>query len=254
MDRMNRKVAFVTGAASDAGIGFATARRLAREGARVALSDINGSEVKARAAALNAEGLETIAFQHDVTNENDWEAAIEEIIQSFGRLDILVNNAGIAVLKHMDVLTTEDWSRQIDVNLNSVFYGCRAGLAQMRKQGDGGAIINLSSVVGLVGVPGTAAYAASKGGIRLMTKSIALEAAAENIRCNSVHPGVIWTDMQKVSISDNPEQHDLLNESLPMKRMGEPEDIAAAVAYLASDDAKYVTGSEVVVDGGLTAQ
>src|SRR5262249_38405693 len=125
---------------------------------------------------------------------------------------------------------------------------------QMRAQGAGGAIVNLSSVAGLVGIPGAPAYAASKGGVRLLSKAVALECAREGIRVNSVHPGVIWTDMQQVAIRDNPDQYDAINASIPMGRMGEPDDIAAMIGFLVSDAAKYITGGEFVVDGGLTAQ
>lgn len=254
MKRVEGKVALVTGAASEQGLGFATARALAREGAKVILTDIAGDAVKARAAALKQAGGEVLSLTQDVTSEDDWQATIAATLQAYGRLDILVNNAGIAVLKWMDAMTTADWRRQIEVNLTSVYLGCKAGLDQMRAQGEGGSIINLSSVAGLVGVPGTAAYAASKGGVRLMTKTIAIETARQNIRCNSVHPGLIRTEMQDVALRDNPEQYDALNASVPMGRMGEPDDIAAMILFLASDEAKYITGAEFIVDGGLTAQ
>lgn len=254
MKRVEGKVALVTGAASEQGLGFATARALAREGAKVVLTDIAGDAVKARAASLSDAGGETLGLSQDVTREADWHATIAATVRAYGRLDILVNNAGIAVLKWMDAMTTADWHRQIEVNLTSVYLGCKAGLERMRAQGGGGSIVNLSSVAGLVGVPGTAAYAASKGGVRLLSKTIALEAARDNIRCNSVHPGLIRTEMQDVALRDNPEQFDVLNASVPIGRMGEPDDIAAMILFLASDEAKYITGAEFVVDGGLTAQ
>jgi NAD(P)-dependent dehydrogenase (short-subunit alcohol dehydrogenase family) len=254
MKGLNGKVALVTGAASAGGLGFATAQRLAQEGARLMLTDLDVAGVEARAAELRAAGHLAAAMAQDVTDEAQWAAVIDATVSQFGSLDILVNNAGIAVLRMMDVVTAADWHKQIDVNLTSVFYGCRAGLAQMRKQGRGGSIINLSSVAGLIGVPGTAAYSASKGGIRLMTKTIAMESAREHIRVNSVHPGSIWTDMQKVAMRDNPEQFDIIKQAIPMGDLGQPEDIGAMIAFLASDDAKYITGAEFVVDGGLTAQ
>jgi NAD(P)-dependent dehydrogenase (short-subunit alcohol dehydrogenase family) len=248
---MAGKVALVTGAASAAGLGFATARRLAGEGARVVLTDIDGTQVAARAAEL---GGDAHALRQDVTDAASWDTVIAEVAQRFGRLDVLVNNAGIAVLRSMDELEPADWNRQIDVNLTSVYLGCRAAMARMRAQGSGGAIVNLSSVAGLVGVAGTAAYAASKGGVRSMTKVIALEGAREGIRCNSIHPGMIATDMMKTSVSDNPDQHALLTSGIPMGRLGEADDIAATILFLVSDDAKYITGAEFVVDGGMTAQ
>lgn len=254
MTGLSGKTAVITGAASAAGLGSATARLLARLGASIMVSDIDESAVKARADELGAEGFTVRAMRHDVTSTNDWSAIVADTVEAFGRIDILVNNAGIAVLKPTNVLEPAEWQRQIDVNLNSVFYGCRAVLAQMRAQGNGGAIVNLSSVAGLVGIPGAPAYAASKGGVRLFTKAVALECAREGIRVNSVHPGVIWTDMQQVAIRDNPEQYDAINASIPMGHMGEPDDIAEMIAFLVSDAAKYITGAEFIVDGGLTAQ
>lgn len=248
---MSGKVAIVTGAASAAGLGFATARRLAREGARVVLTDIDVGQVAARAAAL---GDTALGLGQDVTDAASWEAVIAATVARFGRVDVLVNNAGIAVLRSIDALEPTDWNRQIEVNLTSVYLGCRAVLARMRVQGGGGAIVNLSSVAGIVGVAGTGAYAASKGGVRALSKVIALEGAREGIRCNSIHPGMIATDMMKTSVSDNPDEHATLTAGIPMGRLGEADDIAATILFLVSDDAKYITGAEFVVDGGLTAQ
>ena len=243
----------VTGAASAAGLGFAAARLLAREGHRVYLTDLDGAAADARAEELRAEGLDAVGLAQNVTEEAAWAALTAQAIAETGRIDALVNNAGIAVLRWTAELDPASWDRQIDVNLKSVYLGCRAVLPHMEAQGSG-AIVNLSSVAGLVGIPGASAYAASKGGVRLYSKSLALEVAAKGIRVNSVHPGVIWTDMQKVAIEDNPDQYDAINASIPMKRMGEPEDIGNMVAFLVSDRAKYITGGEFVVDGGLTAQ
>ncbi|MEO0031669.1 MAG: hypothetical protein RIS94_1427 [Pseudomonadota bacterium] len=245
------KTAVVTGAASAMGLGFATARRLARAGAAVWLTDLNEDAVQARAAELNAEGLKATGLRQDVTSEADWQAVLAAV--GDGGPDVLVNNAGIAVLRWTPDLDPALWHKQIEVNLTSVYLGCRAVLPAMRARGKG-AIVNLSSIAGLVGVPGASAYAASKGGVRLYSKALALECARDGIRVNSVHPGVIWTEMQQVAIKDNPDQYDAINASIPMGRMGEPDDIAEMVAFLASDAAKYVTGGEFVVDGGLTAQ
>jgi NAD(P)-dependent dehydrogenase (short-subunit alcohol dehydrogenase family) len=248
------KVALITGAASAGGLGFAAARKMAGQGAHVFITDIDGDGVAARAADLKAQGFKATAMRHDVTDEGAWEQVMAALDRAYGRLDILVNNAGIAVLKMMREMTKADWDHQINVNLNSVYLGCKAGLDRLSAQGEGGSVINLSSVAGLVGVQGTGAYAASKAGVRLLTKTLALEYAREGIRVNSVHPGMIWTDMQKVAIADNKEQFDIIVEGIPMGKMGEPDDIAAMIAFLASDDAKYVTGAELVVDGGMTVQ
>lgn len=251
---LNGKVALVTGAASAGGLGFAAARKMAGQGASLFLTDLDGATIEARAAELRAEGFNAQAMAQDVTDEAQWSAVVDAIIAAYGHLDIVVNNAGIAVLRAMSDMTKADWDRQISVNLDSVYLGTKAAVDQMRKQGKGGSIINLSSVAGIVGVAGTAAYAASKGGVRMMSKSVALETARENIRVNTVHPGMIWTDMQKVAIADNKEVFDQIVAAVPMGRMGEPEDIGAMVAFLASDDAKYITGAEFVVDGAMIAQ
>ncbi|SCY82207.1 NAD(P)-dependent dehydrogenase, short-chain alcohol dehydrogenase family [Novosphingobium aromaticivorans] len=248
------KIALVTGAASAAGLGFATARLLARRGAAVWLTDIDAAGAEARAAELAAQGFAARGMGHDVTSASGWAEVLFAIARQDGRgPDILVNNAGIAVLRWTPDLEPDEWQRQIDVNLTSVYLGCRAVLPAMRAAGDG-AIVNISSVAGLVGIPGASAYAASKGGVRLYTKSLAMECAREGIRVNSVHPGVIWTEMQQVAIRDNPDQYDAINASIPAGRMGEPDDIAQAVAFLASPAARYITGAELAVDGGLTAQ
>lgn len=254
MSDLEGRIALVTGAASAEGLGFAAARKLARRGAKLFLTDLDGDAVARRADELAAAGHDARAMRQDVTDEAQWTAVIEAVVAAHGRLDILVNNAGIAVLKMMSEMTRADWDRQLRVNLDSVYLGCKAGIDQMRRQGGGGAIVNLSSVAGLVGVQGCVAYSASKGGVRLMTKSIALETARENIRVNSVHPGMIWTDMQKVAIADNKEIFDQLVATIPMGRFGQPDDIGAMVAFLASDEAQYITGAEFTVDGGLTAQ
>ena len=250
---MTQKSIIVTGAASAGGLGFAAARLLAREGHAVTLTDLDGDNAAARAEELRAEGLTATGLAQDVTDEAGWAALVDRVKNETGRIDGLVNNAGIAVLKWTADLDVDSWDRQINVNLKSVYLGCRAVLPVMQEQGSG-SIVNLSSIAGLVGVPGASAYAASKGGVRLYSKALALEVAKQGIRVNSVHPGVIWTDMQKVAIEDNPDQYDVINAAIPMGRMGEPDDIGNMIAFLISDRARYVTGGEFVVDGGLTAQ
>lgn len=248
------KVALVTGAASANGLGFAAALKMAGQGASLFLTDLDGAAVSARAEELRAQGFSAQAMAQDVTDEAVWTEVIEAVIAAFGKIDILVNNAGIAVLRPMSEMTSADWHKQISVNLDSVYLGTKVAVDQMRAQGHGGSIVNLSSIAGLVGVQGTAAYAASKGGVRLFSKSVALETARDNIRVNTVHPGMIWTDMQQVAIADNKEIFDQIVATIPMGRMGEPADIGSMVAFLASDDARYITGCEFVVDGGMVAQ
>jgi NAD(P)-dependent dehydrogenase (short-subunit alcohol dehydrogenase family) len=178
---------------------------------------------------------------------------IAATVDRYGRLDVLVNNAGIAVLKPIAELTLADFERQITVNLTSVFLGCKYGMAQMKANG-GGSIVNMSSIAGLVGVPTGGAYSASKGGVRLLTKVVALEGAPSGIRCNSVHPGFIWTNMQAAFVRGLPQPDPkAVGAAIPLGRMGQPEDVANCVLYLASDESSYVTGAELTVDAGLTA-
>lgn len=245
--RVAGKVALVTGAGSEGGLGEAAARRLAEEGATVWLTDIDGDGVEARAAAI---GGDARGLRHDVTSEAAW----GEVLAMTGPIDILVNNAGIAVLRPIEDLPLADYTRQMDVNMTSGYLGMRAGVANMRAHGRGGSIINISSVAGLIGIPGVTAYAASKAGLRLFGKALAMETAKQKIRVNSVHPGMIMTGMQKVALQDNPEQYDILTAGIPMGYMGEPIEIANMVLFLASDEARYITGAEFVVDGGMTAQ
>lgn len=253
-DRARGKCAVVTGAASANGIGFASARALAQEGASVLLTDLDGEGAVTRAAELTALGFNARGIRHDVTSEEAWIGVIAAAEGEFGPVDVLVNNAGVVILHTLEVLTPEEWDTQIAVNLKSVYLGCRIVLQSMRSCRRTGSMINVSSVAGIVGMPRCAGYSASKGGMRLLTKSIAMETAAEGIRVNSVHPGVIQTDIQKVSMADGAEQSRRILASIPMKRMGRPEEIAAMVLFLASDESSYITGAEFVVDGGLTAQ
>lgn len=254
MGRLDKKIALVTGGASVPGLGSATAERLAQEGAYVYVTDIDLKGVEAVSAGIRDAGGESRAIPHDVTSEADWDRVMGEIIAAHGRIDVLVNNAGIAVLRMIGVITSPEWAKQLNVNLYSVFYGTQRAVREMRRVGEGGSIINLSSVAGQVGVPGCSAYSASKGGVRLFTKSVALETARDKIRVNSVHPGMIWTNMQKLALQDNREQYDLITAAIPAGAMGEAIDIANAVLFLASDESRYITGTEITVDGGLTAQ
>lgn len=254
MGRLSGKIALVTGGASVPGLGSATAIRFAQEGAVVYLTDRDAEGAERVAKMIRDEGGVAHAMKHDVVSEADWDNIFAAIKTAHGRLDVLVNNAGIAVLRPIDVMTTEDWVLQYDVNMKSVFFGTKRAVALMREAGGGGSIINISSTVGLVGVPACGAYAAAKGGVRLFSKSIAVECAREKIRVNSVHPGMILTNMQNVAQEDNAANYDATVALIPMGFMGEPNDIANMNLFLASDEAKYITGAEFVVDGGMTAQ
>ena len=253
MGRVAGKVAIVTGGASNPGLGRTTAITLAREGATVIVTDMNLAGAENTAAEIRAAGGTAIALAQDVTSEGRWKEVIAETVSQFGRLDVLVNNAGIAVLKTMADLTLADFNRQVEVNLTSVFLGCKYAMAQMEKNG-GGSIVNLSSVAGLVGMATCSAYSASKGGVRLMTKCIAVEGGPHNIRCNSVHPGVIWTNMQAAAVAGRgAAQPEAGPSRIPLGRVGQPEDIANCILYLSSDESNYVTGAEFTVDAGMTA-
>jgi len=254
MGRVEGKVALVTGGASNPGLGRATALRLAEEGAAVMVTDVDTVGAEATVKTIVDAGGRAACMRQDVTSEEDWAAVMAAINDQFGGLDICVNNAGIAVLVPIEEMTMEQWNRQIEVNLTSVFLGSKSAIAEMKKR-DGGSIINLSSVAGLVGIQTCVAYGAAKGGVRIMSKSIAMETSKYNIRCNSVHPGVIWTNMQAQATGANDaESVNVAAARIPLGRAGEPLDIANCILYLASDESNYVTGAEFVVDAGMTAQ
>jgi len=242
---MQGKVALVTGGAS--GIGRATSVRLAHAGFRVVVTDIDPAGQQVAAAIDGA-----VFVEHDVAQEPGWEHAIETTLDIHGRLDVLVNNAGISYGRAITDTTLEDWRALMAVNLDGVFLGTKHAVRAMRRHGDGGSIVNVSSLAGLVGASLSSAYCASKGGVRLFTKAIALECAAEAIRVNSVHPGAVRTPIwAKVGISS--EYQDAIGAAAPLGRMAEPEEIADAIHYLVSDASRYVTGSELVIDGGFAA-
>jgi len=254
--RVEGKVALVTGGAS--GIGRGCAERLAREGARVLVTDIQdhlGEEV------VRSLGGEAAYLHHDVTDEDAWIGVIGEAKARFGRLDVLVNNAGIGLGCPVTDMTLADWRRQTAINLDGVFLGVKHALPLMRA-GGGGSIINISSVAGLAGAPNLAGYCATKGGVRLFTKAVALECAAlkDGVRVNSVHPGVIetpiWTTVVggQPGVNEPPNLDAMTAMMVPMGVKGFPSDIAEGVLWLASDESRYVTGAELVIDGGLTAR
>ncbi|MFM5929800.1 MAG: SDR family NAD(P)-dependent oxidoreductase [Novosphingobium sp.] len=253
MARLADKIALITGGASVPGLGSATAMRFAEEGATVYVTDRDLAGAQAVAASIIAKGGKAVAMPHDVTSEADWDAVFDRIISDHGRLDVLVNNAGIAVLRLIEDFTTDDWNLQNNVNLNSVFYGTKRAVLAMRKSGSGGSIVNISSVAGIAGVPACGAYAAAKGGVRIFSKAIAMETAKDKIRVNTVHPGMILTNMQGVAAEDNADNYDATLALVPMGYMGDPIDIANMNLFLASDEARYITGAEFVVDGGMMA-
>ena len=252
MGRLTAKRALITGGAS--GIGLATAERFVEEGAGVVITDI--AEAKG-ATAVSRIGADARFFQQDVTRESEWDSVMAATLDALGGLDILVNCAGIFRYGTIEDTSFELWRNTIAINLDGTFLGCRAAVKAMRERG--GSIVNLSSTSGLVGFPESAAYDASKGGVRLLTKSVALYCAREGygIRCNSVHPGGTDTPMVRGYFDDQldpkEEESDWL-AALPLGRLAKPEEIASLILYLASDEASFVTGAEFTIDGGRTAQ
>ena len=248
--RLQGKVALITGAAR--GQGAAEARLFAQEGAKVVLADVTAQEGIAVATEIAEEGADAIYVHLDVTNEADWEAAIIETVSKFGKLDILVNNAGIWRRGHVTETSSEQWDSILDVNSKGVFLGTKAAIPEMRKSG-GGSIVNISSTAGLVGSRTSAAYSASKGAVRIFSKSTAIQYASEGIRANSIHPGPIDTDMGDQVWPDATSREASISRTA-LARIGTAKDIAYGALYLASDEASFVTGSELVIDGGVTAQ
>lgn len=253
--RVAGKVALISGGAN--GIGRACARRLAEQGARVAIGDIDGAAGGRLVAELEAEGASVLFVELDVTSEDAWVAAIEAVSARFGGLDILVNNAGIAVLDSLGEITAENWRRIHAINVDGVFFGTKHAVPLMAA-GGGGSIINMSSVLGLVGEATMIAYSTTKGAVRNFTKAAALEcgAARNGVRVNSVHPAYIRTPMVEAyaeTFGTRDEGLAILGARHPLGRIGEAEEVANGVLYLASDEASFVTGAELVIDGGYTA-
>ena len=251
MGRLEGKAALISGGAQ--GQGESEVRLFAKEGARIVFGDILDAKGKKVEAEINEAGGVAKYVHLDVTDEKDWNSAAKLLSKLYGKLDILVNNAGIAMAgKNLEEVTSEEWDRIQEVNSKGVFLGVKAALPYMKASG-GGSIVNISSMAGIVGVPGIAAYAASKGAVRLLTKSIAVEYGAHNIRCNSVHPGYIETEMISGLLANSEAMTNRLAIT-PLGIFATAHDVALSVLYLASDESRYVTGSELVIDGGITAQ
>ena len=251
MGRMDGKVALISGGAR--GQGAAEARLFAQEGAKVVIGDlldVDGMRVAAEIAEL---GGEAVYVHLDVTREEDWQSAVQAAVSAFGKLDVLVNNAGIWRRGRVEDTTVEDWDAVQNVNSKGVFLGTKAAIPEMRKAG-GGSVINISSTAGLVGGPRSTAYTASKGAVRLFTKATAIQYAREGIRSNSIHPGPIDTEMiQQVWQGEDNSREESIART-PLGRVGTVDDIAYGALFLASDESSFMTGSELVIDGGNTAQ
>ena len=248
--RLENKVALISGGAR--GMGAVEAKMFVQEGAKVVIGDVLDEDGKQTEAEINEAGGECVFVHLDVTDETAWQDAVAAAVDRFGKLDILVNNAGIARINNVEDTTSDEWDLVMDINAKGVFLGTKAAIPEIRKSG-GGSIVNISSIAGLTGGR-TSSYAASKGAVRLLTKSSAIQYAGEGIRCNSVHPGVIETPMTTPIMLNTQEDRDLNASRHPLGRVGQPEDIAYGVLFLASDESSFMTGSELVIDGGLTAQ
>jgi NAD(P)-dependent dehydrogenase (short-subunit alcohol dehydrogenase family) len=249
--RLAGKVALISGGAR--GMGAVEAKLFAREGARVVIGDVLDEEGRRVEAAVRGAGGEALFVPLDVTSEEDWRRAVAAAVSRFGKLDVLVNNAGIGGWGRLEETTLEAWNRVMAVNSTGVFLGTKAAIPAMRAAG-GGSIVNISSQLGLVGVETSSPqYQASKGAVRLLTKSTAIQYARDRIRVNSVHPGPIVTPMTESGRADA-ERYRFMVSRIPLGRYGEPEEVAYGVLYLASDESSFVTGSELVIDGGWTAQ
>ena len=254
MDRVKGKVAIVTGAAG--GLGRAEAMLLADEGAKVVVTDVDEGAIEKLAESIRSRGGEALSIKHDVASETEWIEVMRKTLDAFGRLDVLVNNAGVIIYKKIEDITLAEWRWLMSVNLDGVFLGTKHAIGAMRKSG-GGSIINIASTAALIGNPDASAYHASKGGVRLFSKAAAIECSKAgygyNIRVNSIYPGVINTAMADPLKKDENKYNTAVSWH-PMGHFGEPEDIAYGVLYLASDESKFLTGSELVIDGGWTAR
>lgn len=256
MNRLTDKVALITGGAL--GIGKATCELLAAEGAKVAITDIRDEDGKKLTAEINNSGGEAKYWNLDVSNEEDVKKVFSEVKTEFGKIDVLVNNAGISgVNKPTHEITEEEWDKLMNINVKGVFF-CTKHVIPAMKENGGGSIINLSSIYGIIGAGDIPPYHASKGAVRLMTKNDALIYAKNNIRVNSVHPGFIWTPLVEEMGKKSEEGVEKFRKNLdslhPIGHVGEPDDIAYGIVYLASDEAKFLTGSELVIDGGYTCK
>jgi NAD(P)-dependent dehydrogenase (short-subunit alcohol dehydrogenase family) len=254
MGQVDGKVAIVTGGAS--GIGAAAAQTLAREGARVVVTDLDDTGGGAVVERITIGGGEAIFLHQDVSLEEGWPGVIGETERRFGRLDVMFANAGIGILCRAIEMSLADWRRQTAVNLDGVFLSVKYAVPAMRRAG-GGSIIITSSVAGLRGSAGLAGYCATKGGVRLFAKAVAMECAGDGIRINTVHPGVIdtpiWSKLGTAAGRNVPiDPNEVARAGVPLGRVGEPQDIANGVLFLASDASSYMTGAELVIDGGIT--
>lgn len=251
MARLDNKVAVITGGAK--GLGAEMAKRFVEEGAKVVITDLDTKSGEETAAKI---GKNILFMKHDVSKKEDWQKVIKATLDNYGKINIVVNDAGVGMIGDVESMTEDMWNTTIAVNLTGTMWGVKLGIEAMKDNGEKNSIINLSSVDGLVGDANLLAYNASKGGVRLLTKSAALHCAEKgyDIRVNSIHPGYIMTPMVEAGLKQNPKAMDYLASLHPMGRLGKPSEIANMALFLASDESSFSTGSEFVADGGYTAQ
>jgi NAD(P)-dependent dehydrogenase (short-subunit alcohol dehydrogenase family) len=257
--RLAGKVAIITGAAGGIpgevmGFGGATAWLFAREGAKLVLTDIADERGEATAEAIRGAGFDARYLHLDVTSADNWRQVVDETVRAHGQLNILVNNAGNATISTVEETTDDEWNGILDVHAKGAFLGCRHAIPALRAAG-GGSIVNVSSVYGIIGSQTSAPYHAAKGAIRTFTKAVAIQYAADKIRANSVHPGIAVTPMTKPALDEGGDGAAAASlDNIPLGRLGAADDIAPGILYLASDESAYVTGAELVIDGGLIAR
>lgn len=250
-ERLKDKVAIITGATG--GQGSEEARLFSEEGAKVVIADISRERVEALAAEIEATGGEVLPLVLDSSKQEDWEAAIVAVEARFGRLDVLINNGGVISPDGVEAAEMDDWNRIVAINQTGTWLGMKHAVGLMRKSGGGGSIINLSSIYGVLGRGAFAAYSGTKGAVRILTKTAAVEFASDNIRVNSILPGLIDTPMNKTVLEELGDQHPTILRT-PLGRSGKPREVAYGALFLASDESSYVTGTDLVIDGGRTAQ
>ncbi|MWV43203.1 glucose 1-dehydrogenase [Paenibacillus sp. HJL G12] len=247
MGRLTGKVAIITGAAN--GMGAAEAKLFASEGAKVVATDLNENVLNEVIQEITNNGGEAIGLKQNVASEEEWKHVVEETVKQYGKVDILVNNAGVSSTMTIANLEMEQWNKVLDINLNGCMLGMKYAIPEMQKNGSG-SVINISSIGGIVGMAGSSAYTAAKGALRSISKAAAVEFSKESIRVNSVHPGIIETPMTAPSFKDATPFYKTFTQ-LPY--FGKPEDVAYGVLFLASDESRFMTGAELVIDGGWTA-
>ena len=245
--RLQGKVAIITGAAN--GMGAAEARLFAKEGAKVVATDLNEEKLNEVVANVKAAGGEITGIKQNVASEEEWKAVVAKTVELYGKVDVLVNNAGVAMSKNFATMEMDEWNWVMDINLNGCVLGMKYAIPEMQKVG-GGSVINISSIGGIVGMAGSSPYTAAKGALRSLSKSAAVEYGKDKIRVNSVHPGIIVTPMTAPSMEDAMPYYKM-HTQLPY--FGDPEDVAHGVVFLASDESRFMTGAELVIDGGWTA-